>query len=279
VREYLREFLSDPKVIPLPRWFWLPLLHLVVLPTRSPRSAHKYQQIWTPEGSPLAVHTARQAKLLAEKTGWPVKWAMRYGSPPLKATDSVVFPLYPQYSESATGSVLDRVKGAPAIRDFHDHPAYIAALAALVRRHRRSPRIVFSFHGLPKRGGGEYEAQCQKTGLLLARALGLKDDEWRVTFQSRFGAAEWLQPYTQPTLEELARNGVNEVDVFCPGFVSDCLETLEELGIVARAAFMAAGGKTLNLIPCLNEAPEWIEAMAAIASSPAVRRPASRPGR
>jgi len=271
VRAYLAEFLSDPKVVALPRWLWLPILHLIVLRTRPKKSAEKYAQIWTPEGSPLRVHTERQVKLLREKTGWRVDYAMRYGAPPLLPTDALVFPLYPQYSESATGSVLDRVKGAQAIRDFHDHPAYIDALAAVVRRHRRHPKLVFSFHGLPKRGGEEYERQCRATGRLLAGKLGLADDEWLVTFQSRFGAAEWLQPYTQPTLEELARRGIGEVDVFCPGFVSDCLETLEELGIAARQAFAAAGGRDLNLIPCLNEAPEWIAAMARIASDGAAR--------
>ena len=244
----------------------------MVLPTRSPKSAHKYQQIWTPEGSPLAVHTARQAKLLADKTGWRVDYAMRYGAPPLTPTESLVFPLYPQYSESATGSVLDRVKGTPAIRDFHGHPAYIEALAALARRHRKSPLMIMSFHGLPKKGGEEYEKQCRQTALLLSRKLDLKSGEWQVTFQSRFGAAKWLEPYTQPTLEDLARKGTKEIDVFCPGFVSDCLETLEEIGITARAAFTASGGKALNVIPCLNEEPEWIAAMAAIASEAAARR-------
>jgi len=260
-------------VIPLPRWLWLPILHLIVLRTRSKKSAEKYARIWTAEGSPLRVHTERQVKLLREKTGWPVAYAMRYGEPSLKkfSEPSLMLPLYPQYSESATGSVLALAAGRPAVRDFHDHPAYIDALAAVARRHRRNPKLVMSFHGLPKRGGEEYEAQCRRTGALLSQKLSLKDDEWRVTFQSRFGAAEWLQPYTQPTLEELARRGVKEVDVFCPGFVSDCLETLEELGITARAAFHAAGGQDLNLIPCLNEAPEWIDAMATIASSPAAR--------
>jgi ferrochelatase len=271
VRTYLAEFLSDPKVVALPRWLWLPLLHLVVLPTRSPKSAHKYQQIWTAEGSPLAVHTARQARLLREKTGWPVEYAMRYGEPSLKkfSGSSLVLPLYPQYSESATGSVLALVRGRPAIRDFHDHPAYIDAVAAVVRRHRRHAKLVMSFHGLPKRGGEEYEAQCRRTGELLAKKLSLRTDEWMVTFQSRFGAAKWLEPYTQPTLEELARRGNPEVDIVCPGFVSDCLETIEELGITARQAFAAAGGRDLNLIPCLNEAPEWIAAMARIASGTA----------
>jgi len=269
VRAYLAEFLGDPKVVELPRWLWLPILHLIVLRTRPEKSAEKYAQIWTPEGSPLRVHTERQVKLLREKTGWQVEYAMRYGTPPLRSTDALVFPLYPQYSESATGSVLERVKGAPAIRDFHDHPAYIEALAAVVRRHRKHPHLLMSFHGLPKRGGEEYERQCHATGKLLAGKLGLRDGEWQVTFQSRFGAAKWLEPYTQPTLEALARKGTKEVDVFCPGFVSDCLETLEEIAITARHAFLAAGGRDLNLIPCLNEAPEWIEAMARIASEAA----------
>ena len=268
MRAYLAEFLADPKVVALPRWLWLPILHLFVLRTRPKRSAEKYAQIWTSGGSPLAVHTARQAKLLG------ADHAMRYGEPSLRSAleknPALVLPLYPQYSESATGSVLAMVKG-PAIREFHDHPAYIDALAAVVRRHRKHPRLLMSFHGLPKRGGEEYEGQCRATGNLLAEKLGLADDEWLVTFQSRFGAAEWLQPYTQPTLEALARAGIAEVDVFCPGFVSDCLETLEELGITARAAFLAAGGRELNLIPCLNEAPEWIAALRRIASETPAR--------
>ena len=255
-------------VVGLPRFLWLPLLHLVILPTRSPKSAHKYQQVWTPEGSPLKVHTERQAKLLG------ASYAMRYGEPnlrdALKKTPSLVFPLYPQYSESATGTVLAMLPpGIKFVRDFHDHPAYIDALAAVVRRKHRM--LLLSFHGLPKRGGEEYERQCHTTARLLAEKLRLRKDEWLVTFQSRFGAAKWLEPYTQPTLEELARQGTAEVDVFCPGFVSDCLETLEELGITARQAFLAAGGRELNLIPCLNEAPEWIAAMARIASETAAR--------
>jgi len=246
-----------------------------VLRTRPERSAEKYAQIWTAEGSPLAVHTARQAKLLG------ADYAMRYGEPSLRSAleknPALVLPLYPQYSESATGSVLAMVKGA-AVRDFHDHPAYIDALAAVVRRHRKHPRLLMSFHGLPKRGGEEYEGQCRATGNLLAEKLGLADDEWLVTFQSRFGAAEWLQPYTQPTLEALARAEIAEIDVFCPGFVSDCLETLEELGITARAAFLAAGGRDLNLIPCLNEAPEWIAALRRIASETPARPYTARAG-
>jgi len=256
-------------VVGLPRLLWLPLLHLVILPIRSPKSAHKYAQVWTAEGSPLAVHTARQAKLLKEKTGWQVEYAMRYGEPSVLSRfreGMIVVPLYPQYAVSTTETIIDLLpSGTRVVREFHDHPAYIDALAALVRRHRKSPTLVMSFHGLPKRGGEDYERQCHATARLLAGKLGLKKTEWLVTFQSRFGAAEWLQPYTQPTLEEMARQGAKEVDVFCPGFVSDCLETLEEIGITAREAFRAAGGRELTLIPCLNEAPEWIAALEKIA--------------
>jgi ferrochelatase len=275
VRAYLAEFLGDPKVVALPRWLWLPILHLIILRTRPEKSAEKYAQIWTPEGSPLRVHTERQVKLLREKTGWQVDYAMRYGEPSVLSRfreGMVVVPLYPQFAVSTTETIIDLLPaGTRVVRDFHEHPAYTNALAAVARRHRASPMLLMSFHGLPKRGGAEYEAQCHKTGRLLAKTLGLKDGEWMVTFQSRFGAAEWLQPYTQPTLEELARKGVTQVDVFCPGFVSDCLETLEELGITAREAFLAAGGRDLRLLPCLNEAPEWINALAEIASEAAAR--------
>jgi len=266
VRAYLAEFLSDPRVVRLPRFLWLPLLYGVILPRRSHSSAEKYAQIWTAEGSPLAVHTRRQAELLG------ADYAMRYGEPSLreavKKNPRLVVPLYPQYSDSATGSVLDLVPtGMKFVRDFHAHPAYIEALAAQVRRHRRNDLLVMSFHGLPKRGAAGYEGQCLATARLLAGKLGLKSTEWKATFQSRFGFAEWLQPYTEPTLVELAKAGRPGVDVFCPGFVSDCLETLEEIGIAAKARFAEAGGRDFNAIPCLNESPEWIEALGRIAAS------------
>jgi ferrochelatase len=244
----------------------LPILYGVVLRTRPAKSAEKYAQIWTAEGSPLAVHTRRQAELLG------ADYAMRYGEPSLreavKKNPRIVVPLYPQYSDSATGSVLDLIPpGVKTVRDFHAHPAYIEALAAQVRRHRRNDLLVMSFHGLPKRGAGEYEGQCLATASLLAQKLGLRSTEWKATFQSRFGFAEWLQPYTEPTLVELAKSGRAAVDVFCPGFVSDCLETLEELGITAKRKFLDAGGRELRLIPCLNESPEWIAALRRIAAS------------
>jgi len=278
VRRYLAEFLSDPRVVQLPRLIWLPILHGIVLRTRPAKSAEKYAAIWSAEGSPLAVHTRQQAEQLRRALpDTRVEYAMRYGEPGiagalarLEGCDVTVLPLYPQYSESTTESIADVLPpGLRMIRDFHDHPAYIAALAANVRRHReshgRGEMLLMSFHGLPQRGAGRYEAQCHRTGLLLAAALGLKETQWKVTFQSRFGYARWLQPYTEPTLIELARRGTARIDVVCPGFVSDCLETLEEIGIVARKRFLDAGGRQFYLVSCLNEAPDWIAALAVIA--------------
>jgi protoporphyrin/coproporphyrin ferrochelatase len=272
VRAYLAEFLADPRVVALPRWLWLPILHGIVLRRRPARAAEKYRQVWMPEGSPLAVHTRRQAGLLSGRLDITVAYAMRYGEPSIASTfarleNPLVVPLYPQYAASTTESVLDCLPpDARVVREFYDHPAYIAALAAGLRRywaeHGRGETLLMSFHGLPRRGAGAYEQQCQTTSRLLARELRLKDGEWRVTFQSRFGYAKWLAPYTQPTLVELAAAGTRRVDVVCPGFVADCLETLEEIGITARAAFLQAGGERLGLAPCLNESPEWIDALA-----------------
>jgi ferrochelatase len=298
VRRYLAEFLADPRVVEIPRALWLPLLHGVILPVRAAQSAHKYASIWSPEGSPLAVHTDRQARLLRDwldmrlgRDAPLVEYAMRYGRPSmperldrLRAAGCeriLVLPLYPQYAASTTASAVDalgawlaRARNLPEVRcikHFHEHPAYIAALAAQVRRHwdahGRAAPLVMSFHGLPKfsiERGDPYHRECQRTAQLLAGALNLSEREWRLTFQSRFGRTEWLQPYTQPTLVELARGGQRRVDVVCPGFVADCLETLEELGIVARRAFLEAGGSEFNLLACLNESPEWIDALGAL---------------
>ncbi|MGH8675546.1 MAG: ferrochelatase [Burkholderiales bacterium] len=281
VRSYLAEFLSDPRVVELPRIVWLPVLHAIVLRVRPKRSAARYASIWMPEGSPLAVHTARQAQLLgAALPGMQVEYAMRYGEPQIRAAleklagceNLVVLPLYPQYSRATTESVRDVLPGGTRmIESFHSHPAYIGALADSVKRHwdaeRRAEMLVMSFHGLPKRSverGDPYERQCRETARLLANALGLGDAQWKVTFQSRFGVAEWLQPYTQPTLVELARAGMRRIDVVCPGFVSDCLETLEEVGIEVLRAFREAGGAELRLVRCLNESPRWIAALATI---------------
>ena len=262
-------------MVKLPRWLWLLILYGVVLRTRPPVSAHKYEQIWLPEGSPLAVNTIRQAALLQDALGAPVKYAMRYGQPSVASAltgleDPLVIPLYPQYAESTTESVRDVLPpGARMLGSFHDHPAYIAALAANVQRHwqkyGRGAVLVMSFHGLPKKNSERYERECRETARLLAGKLGLKEPAWQVTFQSRFGYADWLQPYTEPTLVELAREGMKRVDVVCPGFVADCLETLEEIGITARRAFLAAGGDELYLVRCLNDSPEWISALAQLA--------------
>jgi ferrochelatase len=285
VRAYLAEFLSDPRVVELPRWLWLPILHLFVLRTRPAKSAEKYSQIWTAEGSPLAVHTAKQKELLQQLLPEArVEYAMRYGSPGiaegLKRLEGcaplTVLPLYPQYSRSTTESVRDLIPaGAHFIEDFHDHPAYIAAVAAGIERHwaahGRGEKLVMSFHGLPKRAvdrGDPYRDQCVASAKLLAGRLRIAPGDYLVTFQSRFGAAEWLMPYTAPMLAWLARNGARKIDVVCPGFVSDCLETLEEIGFAARATFRAAGGVELSLIPCLNEGEDWIRALCEIAAAP-----------
>ena len=284
MRSYLAEFLSDPRVVELPRWLWLPILHGIVLRTRPAKSAAKYAAIWTKEGSPLAVHTKQQSlllgKVLAERS-IKVAYAMRFGRPSIQeglkqlanCGEIVVLPLYPQYSRSTAESVRDvlgqRVK---MIESFHDHPAYIAALAALVQRHwaaHGKAQLVMSFHGLPQRSvdrGDPYQAQCLATAKILAGTLRIAPADYTVTFQSRFGAAKWLQPYTEPTLVALARQGMKRVDVICPGFVSDCLETLEEIAMEARHAFLGAGGAQFHALPCLNESPEWIAALGKIAA-------------
>jgi ferrochelatase len=283
VRAYLAEFLSDPRVVQLPRWLWLPILYCFVLQSRPKKSAQKYAAIWTPQGSPLAVHTKQQALLLGKALAErhiKVEWAMRYGNPSiaeglqkLQGCEVVVVPLYPQFSTSTTDSVRDVLPpSARMIEQFHDHPAYIAALGALVQRHWQAhgkAKLLMSFHGLPKRlidQGDPYQAQCIATAKILAGVLRLAPADYLVTFQSRFGAAEWLQPYTGPTLIELARGGQKRIDVFCPGFVSDCLETLEEIGIEGRKEFLENGGQEYHLLPCLNEVPEWIAALGRIAA-------------
>ncbi len=297
VRRYLREFLSDPRVVEIPRAIWNPILHGVILNTRPRRSAARYAAIWTPEGSPLRVYTDRQAKLLqgllGERLKAPlvVRYAMRYGEPSIGAVLAelrqarceriLVLPLYPQYAASTTGTAFDRVCGALAqvrnvpevrlVKHFHDHPAYVRALGDLVREHWRAhgqpDRLLMSFHGLPRYTldrGDPYHCECQKTARLLAEELELAEGAWQIGFQSRFGRAEWLKPYTAGVLSELGRRG-SRVDVICPGFVSDCLETLEEMGIEGKSIFVGAGGKAFGLLPCLNDRPGWIEALGAIA--------------
>jgi ferrochelatase len=299
VRRYLAEFLSDPRVVEIPRALWLPLLHGVILRTRPARSARKYASIWTPEGSPLAVWTEKQALLLRGYLGERrlpvlVRHAMRYGRPAVAsvldelhaagADRVLVVPLYPQYSAATTASIGDavtawmaRTRNVPEfrfIKHYHDEPGYITALARRVEahwmKHGRPEKLVLSFHGMPRRTldlGDPYHCECRKTGRLLAERLKLRDDFVVVTFQSRFGRAEWLKPYTEPTAVELARSGVRRIDVFCPGFTADCLETLEEIDQEVRAAFLAAGGTTFGYIPCLNDSHDWIAALADIVIS------------
>lgn len=304
VRRYLAEFLSDPRVVEIPAALWRPLLHGVILRLRPAQSAARYQRIWMPEGSPLLVHSQRQKTLLLgylgarlKALGLPadhclVELGMRYGRPSLAdALDRLreahcerilVLPLYPQYAASTTASALDalfaaaaRQRRVPALRvvdAYHDDPGYIGALAQGLNdywtKNGRPDRLVLSFHGVPRRTldlGDPYHCQCLKTARLVATELGLAPEQYVVTFQSRFGRARWLEPYTAPTLEALARQGVRRVDVACPGFVSDCLETLEEIGLEGKAAFLRAGGKEFHAIPCLNEQPAWISALAALA--------------
>jgi len=297
LRRYLAEFLSDPRVVEIPKALWWLILHGIILRVRPAKSAQKYASVWTPEGSPLAVWTAKQAKLLFGYLGQAghavlVRHAMRYGQPSIAATlDALradgatrvlVLPLYPQYSATTSASVFDAVaawgqssRWVPELRfvqQYHDDAGYIAALAAQVRSHwqreGRGDMLVMSFHGVPERTlqlGDPYHCNCHKTARLLATQLGLAAPQYRVTFQSRFGKAQWLQPYTEPTLQQLAREGVARVDVICPGFVADCLETLEEIDQEAREAFVEAGGQTLHYIPCLNDRHEWITALRDIA--------------
>jgi protoporphyrin/coproporphyrin ferrochelatase len=299
VRRYLAEFLSDPRVVEIPRLVWWPILHGVILNTRPAKSAAKYASIWTPEGSPLATWTAKQTLLLQGYLGQRglrppqllVRHAMRYGNPSVasvldelkaaNATRILVVPLYPQYAAATTASVNDAVlawqqvqRRQPELRfvnHYHDDAGYIDALAARVRGHwqtnGRGDKLVLSFHGVPERSlhlGDPYHCECHKTARLLAERLGLAKGEWLVTFQSRFGKAKWLSPYTEPTLIELARAGTTRVDLFCPGFATDCLETLEEIAQEARDAFLAAGGRGFEYIPALNDLHEWIAALAAI---------------
>ena len=298
LRVYLKEFLSDPRVVEIPRPVWWLILNAIILNTRPKKSAEKYAQIWTQEGSPLKVHTQRQTKLLEGylreriQSPYMVEYAMRYGNPSIADTlmrmktqgceRILVVPLYPQYAASSTATAFDAVfktlaqmRNMPAVRmvkHYHDHPKYIAALAQSVREYwmlnGRPDKLVISFHGVPRYTldkGDPYHCECQKTGRLLTQALGLSESQYQITFQSRFGRAKWLQPYTAPTLEQLGKQGVKRVDVICPGFVSDCLETLEEIAMEGKASFLNAGGAEFHYIPSLNERPDWITTLADIA--------------
>ncbi|MEX2496521.1 MAG: ferrochelatase [Woeseia sp.] len=298
VRQYLKEFLSDPRVVESPRWLWWLVLNGVILRVRPARSAAAYRKIWTEQGSPLLLHTVAlaagvqellTARLSNNVTVYP---AMSYGQPSIPAALKrmlqqnirrvVVLPLYPQYASSTTGSVFDAVtaelsrqRWVPELRfinRYHDVPGYISSLAKSIREFRdangRGERLLFSFHGIPRRmvdQGDPYLHQCQETARLVAQYLALGEDDWQLTFQSRVGGQEWLRPYTDETLESWGEQGVGNIDVVCPGFAVDCLETLEEIALQNSERFSAAGGGELRYIPCLNDRPDHIEFLSDLA--------------
>lgn len=293
VRPYLRQFLSDPRVIELPEILWQPLLRGLILPLRAKKSAAHYKKIWFKEGSPLLIYSQRQAKALAERLPDTalVRCAMTYGLPDIAYTlaelkaqgaDKILaIPLFPQYAASSSGAALDTLwrallhtRSQPAIRtvrSFHNHPGYIEALRAQVsaywQQHGKGKHLLMSFHGIPQfhaDAGDPYPQECRETARLLAAALGLREYQYTAAFQSRFGGGKWLEPATEDLLKSLPKNGTDELDVICPAFVSDCLETLEEIALDGRETFHQAGGKTYRYIPCLNDNPLWIDTLADI---------------
>lgn len=306
VARFLREFLSDPRVVDLPRWLWLPLLNLVIIPLRAARSAAAYRVVWGPEGSPLLVLTRRLAARIAGSISQlrNVQVGMRYGAPSIPsalaklrqsgAGSIVVLPLFPQFSFTTTASVYDAVEKAlrdmrwqprlVRIDDYHVQPAWVAAVAASIREFRKAagaaPMLLFSLHGIPRRyvaNGDPYEQQCRAGIAAIAAAAGLQDGEWLLTFQSRVGREPWLQPYTELTLQELAETGVHHVQVICPGFAVDCLETLEEIAIRNREMFEQAGGQRLEYIPALNDSAEHAAALGAAVLDRIAQEPVGAP--
>ena len=295
VRPYLKEFLGDARVIEIPKLVWWFILNGIILNTRPKKSAQKYASIWTAEGSPLKVYTERQTNLLRQhlhdKIGEPtivVEYAMRYGNPSvasvlkqLKAQNCqriLLVPLYPQYAASSSATALDAVfkellqfRNVPALRTikhFHDDAGYIKSSAQNIREywaaHGRPDKLVMSFHGVPSftlEKGDPYHCECLKSGRLIAEELGLSKDQYVISFQSRFGKTEWIKPYTTATLHELGQLNTKRVDVVCPGFVADCLETLEEIAMEGKADFQQAGGGEYHYIPCLNDRADWIESL------------------
>ena len=291
VAAYLDEFLSDPRVVQLPRWLWQPLLRHAIQPRRRPVVAEKYASVWLPGGSPLAVHTQALAEAVqARLPDWRVLHAMRYGAPSLAgvlqrlredgASAVRLLPLYPQYSTTTTASMSDIVAaqaGGPRIEtlpDYHADAGWAAAVAASIRAHwdahGRGERLLFSFHGLPQRvvdAGDPYARQCEASTAAIGDALGIPRGEIVLAYQSRFGKGKWLQPDVVGTLQALAREGVRTVDVACPGFAVDCLETLEEIAMQGAEQFRQAGGDALRYIPCLNAGDAHADALAALARS------------
>ena len=299
LRRYLKQFLSDPRVVEIPKLLWWPILNGIILNLRPKKSAAKYATVWMPEGSPLRVHTERQAKLLRGLLGQrghqvTVTWAMRYGSPSIPdvlahlkaegASRILIVPMYPQYAASTTATVVDacsawllQTRNQPEmrfVRNFHDREGYLAALEQSVRRHWQAngplganDRLLISFHGLPRRSldlGDPYFCECQKTGRLLVERLNLKPEQFQICFQSRFGKAEWLQPYTDKTVEALAKSGVKNLAIVTPGFSADCLETLEEIAVENGDIFKANGGVNFAAIPCLNDSEDGMRVIRAI---------------
>ncbi|MDO4433774.1 MAG: ferrochelatase [Alysiella sp.] len=291
VRPYLRQFLSDFRVVELPRLLWQPILRGIILPFRSGKSAHGYEKVWLKEGSPLAVFTRRQAEGLRQRLPESVHivYAMTYGKPSvdealimLKSKGVgrvVVVPLYPQYAGSSGGAALDKVMLALSkqrnqmsvhtVSRFYDDVGYIRACVEQIRNYRAEhgsgDKLMFSFHGIPQRHhdkGDPYPLECRATAHLIATELGLAEQDYIVSFQSQFGKDKWIEPSTQTLFDVLPKQGVEKLDVFCPGFVSDCLETMEEIAIAGREQFYEAGGTQFHYIPCLNDNPVWLDALA-----------------
>ena len=296
IRTYLAEFLSDPRVVELPRWLWLPILHLVILTVRPRRAAHAYGKIWTEQGSPLLTHSRELSQALAAEmsdSDAPLLFdlAMRYGEPSISSVTKsmldrgcrriLVLPLYPQYASATTASAHDALmdfmgtqRWLPQIRfinDYHREPEYVEAVASSIRHHwnehGHGDRLLMSFHGLPQESteaGDPYFCQCHATARLVAQNLGIEDDQWCVSFQSRVGPKRWLEPYTDYTLKRWAAEGLKQVDVICPGFAVDCLETLEEIAMQNADMFRQAGGDQLRYIPALNASRGQLEALKAL---------------
>ncbi len=310
VRRYLKEFLWDPRVVELPRPLWWLILHGVILRIRPARSARAYAEIWTDEGSPLLLISEQMKKGIGQQLGSRlsgdvhVALGMSYGKPTIaEALDElheagarrvVVLPLYPQYSGTTTASVFDAVtrelsrrRWVPELRfinHYHDHAGYIDALAGSIREHweahGRGDKLMFSFHGVPRQtllDGDPYHCQCQKTARLVAEALGIDREDWLISFQSRVGRAEWLRPYTDETVEELGREKLGRLDVVCPGFAADCLETLEEIAMQNGELFEEAGGGELRYIPALNARDDHVAFLASLVERHAAGWPETQP--